>query len=250
MAKCAKCSQRKGKRSCPALNGLICARCCGTYRLSEIQCPPDCDYLEGDVRLKQREEERSSAALDSYNKERMSAFGKSAERYATYLFESVVYRWWKDHRSATAEEVATSYERASRILGTIALPGDDRDTLAALLAHGVSTEPAFGAIEPQPSTELFVTILRRLADFARSYEERTSPWKGYYRGLEYVFSRIPVPDREELAADAESRPSSLILPGQNVPGPPGGGNPILVRPPMKHRLDRERRDPGRERDGG
>lgn len=45
MAVCVSCGKRKGKRSCPALAGLICPRCCGTKRIVEIACPPTCPYL-------------------------------------------------------------------------------------------------------------------------------------------------------------------------------------------------------------
>jgi len=45
VATCPSCDARKGKRSCPALGGLICPRCCGTKRILEIRCPPDCRYL-------------------------------------------------------------------------------------------------------------------------------------------------------------------------------------------------------------
>jgi hypothetical protein len=39
------CGERKARRTCPALNKQICAVCCGTKRLTQIQCPPDCVYL-------------------------------------------------------------------------------------------------------------------------------------------------------------------------------------------------------------
>src|SRR5437762_965230 len=39
------CGQRKARRSCPALGKQICAVCCGTKRLVQIHCPPDCVYL-------------------------------------------------------------------------------------------------------------------------------------------------------------------------------------------------------------
>lgn len=42
---CPLCNQRKAKRACPALGKQICAVCCGTKRLVEIACPPDCGYL-------------------------------------------------------------------------------------------------------------------------------------------------------------------------------------------------------------
>jgi hypothetical protein len=42
---CPLCRQRKAKRACPALGRNICATCCATKRLTEINCPPSCAYL-------------------------------------------------------------------------------------------------------------------------------------------------------------------------------------------------------------
>lgn len=42
---CPLCASRKARRSCPALQREICPVCCGTKRLAEIQCPPDCAWL-------------------------------------------------------------------------------------------------------------------------------------------------------------------------------------------------------------
>lgn len=44
--KCPLCEQRKGKRSCPAKNVLICAQCCGEKRILEIDCPETCEFLK------------------------------------------------------------------------------------------------------------------------------------------------------------------------------------------------------------
>jgi hypothetical protein len=45
MALCPLCNLRKAKRSCPAVGSQICTVCCGTKRIVEISCPPDCGYL-------------------------------------------------------------------------------------------------------------------------------------------------------------------------------------------------------------
>jgi hypothetical protein len=42
---CPLCNQRKVRRACPALGHEICAVCCGTKRVVEIRCTPDCGYL-------------------------------------------------------------------------------------------------------------------------------------------------------------------------------------------------------------
>jgi len=42
---CPLCGTRKARRGCPALDKHICAVCCGTKRLVQIQCPSDCTWL-------------------------------------------------------------------------------------------------------------------------------------------------------------------------------------------------------------
>jgi len=42
---CPLCKARRAKRACPAIGQQICAVCCGTKRLVQIQCPGDCAYL-------------------------------------------------------------------------------------------------------------------------------------------------------------------------------------------------------------
>ena len=46
MAMCPLCSERAGKRYCPAKDTQICAVCCGTKREVEIDCPSSCPYLK------------------------------------------------------------------------------------------------------------------------------------------------------------------------------------------------------------
>jgi len=42
---CPLCGARRARRGCPALAKEICAVCCGTKRLVQIQCPSDCTWL-------------------------------------------------------------------------------------------------------------------------------------------------------------------------------------------------------------
>src|SRR5262245_6213188 len=45
MARCPLCSDRPGKRYCPAKTDQICAVCCGSKREIEIDCPSSCPHL-------------------------------------------------------------------------------------------------------------------------------------------------------------------------------------------------------------
>jgi len=64
---CPSCGVRKGRRECPALGKSICAICCGTKRLVEIQCPDNCGYLaaarEHPAAVVKRQQRRDLAAL-------------------------------------------------------------------------------------------------------------------------------------------------------------------------------------------
>jgi hypothetical protein len=42
---CPLCGTRRTRRGCPALGKQICAVCCGTKRMVQIQCPADCTWL-------------------------------------------------------------------------------------------------------------------------------------------------------------------------------------------------------------
>src|SRR5947199_8670073 len=42
---CPLCGMRRARRGCPAVGKQICAVCCGTKRLVQIKCPPDCVWL-------------------------------------------------------------------------------------------------------------------------------------------------------------------------------------------------------------
>jgi hypothetical protein len=42
---CSLCGRRRARRGCPALGKHICAVCCGTKRLVQIECPPNCIWL-------------------------------------------------------------------------------------------------------------------------------------------------------------------------------------------------------------
>ena len=64
---CPVCESRKPRRACPALHQTICAVCCGTKRLVEIQCPDDCAYLtsarEHPAAVVKRQQEHDVAVL-------------------------------------------------------------------------------------------------------------------------------------------------------------------------------------------
>jgi len=67
---CPLCGTRKARRGCPAIGQQICAICCGTKRLVQIQCPPDCAWLasarEHPPAITVRQQQRDIALLVNF----------------------------------------------------------------------------------------------------------------------------------------------------------------------------------------
>ena len=102
MSKCAYCHERKGKRPCPALGGLICSPCCGEHRTVHITCPPDCVYLDSNTEYQQKRiGERFAASRRDFYKELFELGGDKAAALFN-LIEIVSFSYFLSRRDGTA----------------------------------------------------------------------------------------------------------------------------------------------------
>ncbi|HEY3093035.1 MAG TPA: hypothetical protein VGJ52_08050 [Vicinamibacterales bacterium] len=118
---CPLCHVRKERRACPALRQTICPVCCGTKRLTEIQCPDDCVYLtsarEHPAAVVRRQQERDVAIL-------LPTLEGLTERQHQlfFLFQSLIARHTPegfarlldDDVAGAAAAVASTLETAAR----------------------------------------------------------------------------------------------------------------------------------------
>jgi hypothetical protein len=118
---CPVCESRKPRRTCPALHQTICAVCCGTKRLVEIQCPDDCAYLtsarEHPAAVVKRQQEHDVAVLLP------TLHGLTERQHQLFfLFQSLIAshtpegfaRLVDDDVAEAAASVAATLETASR----------------------------------------------------------------------------------------------------------------------------------------
>jgi hypothetical protein len=118
---CPLCRSRKARRACPALNQTICPVCCGTKRLTEIQCPDDCPYLasarEHPAAVVKRQQEHDVAILLP------TLQGLTERQYQLFfLFQSLIARHTPegfarlvdDDVAEAAAVVASTIETAAR----------------------------------------------------------------------------------------------------------------------------------------
>ena len=118
---CPLCGTRKERRACPALRQTICAVCCGTKRLTEIECPEDCTYLssarEHPAASVKRQQEHDVAVLLP------TIQGLTERQYQLFfLFQTLISRHVPDGFARLVDEdvaeaaaaVASTLETAAR----------------------------------------------------------------------------------------------------------------------------------------
>ena len=165
-SRCISCGRRKGRRTCPALAGLICPTCCGTKRLHEIACPSDCTYLataqQHPPAVVQRRHEREARFLIPLIQD------LSERQYRLFLFvQGVIAR----HRPAALQRL-TDLDIADAVHALAATLETERRGI--IYEHSASSLPAQrleqdlnAAVELQrkngtTSLDLdFVTVLQR-----------------------------------------------------------------------------------------
>lgn len=97
MAVCPLCSERAGKRYCPAKEVQICAVCCGTKREIEIDCPSTCVHLKA-ARLYEAEKRTPdpelAAKVQKYDDEFLYQFSPILDAISRAVVEERVESPW------------------------------------------------------------------------------------------------------------------------------------------------------------
>ena len=138
---CPLCRQRKPKRACPAIGQDICPVCCGTKRLTEINCPPTCLYLESahkhPAAVVRRQTEQDLILL-------MGALGRVSEPQLQLFFL-----------------IQTFIARFTPETGTPVVDSDVADAVGAL-ASGLETASRGVVYEPQAASPVGEALRREL----------------------------------------------------------------------------------------
>jgi hypothetical protein len=161
-ARCPLCGTRKARRACPALGRDICAVCCGTKRIVEISCPPDCGWLRASEQhppaVTQRRQERDLAFI-------YGALGDLSERQARVLL----------YLQALVKQCATAVTAAAGGLAPLL----DRDVAEAAASLASTFETSAKGIlyehraASMPAQRLADDLKRGLEELARA--ERSIP---------------------------------------------------------------------------
>lgn len=215
---CPLCRQRKARRSCPALNQAICPVCCGTKRLTEINCPSDCVYLasarEHPAAVIRRQQERDVAAL-------LPSIRHLTERQYQlfFVFQTQIARYQPDGlarlldedvaeaAAACASTLETSargviYEHAPQSLPAQRLMKELQALLEQLKEKGATIYDREAAI-----------VFRAIEQGARDAHKMVEGGTTAYLSLMSRLLQVNPAGRQQGAAEEGGKsPSSLILP--------------------------------------
>jgi hypothetical protein len=122
MMTCVYCHSAKGKRSCPALAGLICSACCGEHRLTTIRCPADCPYLEAGTDYQRHRvgelfrQDRRRAYREVYE------IGEEKAAGLLNLIEVACFSYFHDKSTALDGEIIAALQFIRRLLSPLHFP--------------------------------------------------------------------------------------------------------------------------------
>jgi len=217
---CPICHQRKPKRACPALGQQICAVCCGTKRLVEINCPPDCGYLSASrthpPAVVQRQQELDRAMMlplvQSLSERQTRLFlmlAAAVSRHQGEAFQRVVDEDVAQAAAALAFTLETAgrgivYEQQPTSLVASRLMAEMKTLVDEVVKNAGSALERDAAI-----------ALRRIEQGAKAmsaYTSRTGS-EATQSELQQLFARVLAPPPGGEAKEAPAAPaSSLIIP--------------------------------------
>lgn len=221
MSKCVYCHQRKGKRPCPALGGLICSQCCGEHRMSRIVCPADCIYLESNSDYQQKR------AGDRFAHERRefykSLFEIGSEPAAALfnLIEMVCFGYFRTRRDGQDAEVIAAVQTLRRTLSPLHIPAGPAPVFAE---HLKKEYDSFTKQPPQGQRPLDQTTATEVLDRALGFIGRISGTglqsNRFLNGL-IGYIKTYHPEIAEHLSRETGGGSRIILPGQFSAGDAG-----------------------------
>ena len=207
MSKCIHCHQRKGKRSCPALNGMICSQCCGEHRITTISCPTSCEFLEANDDYQQkRVGGRFELERRTFYRELLD-FGGERATEIFYVFEALAFRYFQERRDAQDIEALEGLQSLRRSFSLVQIPETGMPAFGEELRKEFKVFGERQNLEPTMVTE----VLDRAQTFIQNFSGSGLRSNRFLHGLlGYVRERHP--DVAEQLARQTGAGGRIVIP--------------------------------------
>lgn len=221
MAKCPKCSSRKGKRQCPGLDAMICSACCGEYRHAEIDCPEDCVYLGQEPVHQQRRVEKSRSQGRHFLKFLAQAVSDELQWRFSFCLFAEVFTYNQRSGAMTDAEILGVLKDLRQLFGKIIIPGQNPHPVSAVFDERCGEDPelktrdGFSAEDRLNALGLLErAISRKAGDDTRHISGLLD---GFFAPLNLATDigyapGAAAPGPEEFDPGYRQRPSGLIVP--------------------------------------
>ena len=163
MAKCPKCSTRKGKRYCPALTTEICSLCCAEHRLQTIACPQDCPHLASEFYQQGRRRDRAASEGRRFGEALNEMFEDGDRRQLAFILQADVFYFAERNGEVTNGNVLEALQHVEGSLGTIVTAGSPPHPLAAFLAERIERGVPQTELRSRLNDEEVVRVVRAIA---------------------------------------------------------------------------------------
>jgi hypothetical protein len=217
VSQCVYCTQRKGKRPCPALHGLICSTCCGEHRLVRVSCPSDCTYLDtgSGYQEKRLAEQFMPVRRDFYRQ--LSELGGNKAVALYNLIEVVIFSYFEGRRDGQDAEVVAAIQGLRRTLSPLHVPSAPMPVFAE---HLKKEYDAFKKQNPEQIADSSTApeILDRAIQFASAFSGKDFQSRRFLSGLVGYVKAFHPHIAEHLQKKHE--PGHIVLPGQSFLPPP------------------------------
>jgi hypothetical protein len=216
MSKCVYCHERKGKRTCPALSGLICSQCCGEHRMTRIACPSDCQYLDASSGYQQkRSGERFALARKDFYKG-LFALGDDKAAALFNFIETISFSYFCDRRDGQDGEIIAALQSLRRNLSPLHIPAVPAPIFAEHLKKQYETFSK-QKDQPVPDATMATEVLDRAIKFVTEFSGGGLQSSRFLNGLVGYIRTYHPQVAEQLARQHEG--GRIVLPGQFTPQP-------------------------------
>ncbi len=217
MTACTYCHSRKGKRPCPALQGLICSACCGEHRITRISCPDDCTYLDSGSDYQQKRLGTQFMPLRRNFYQELDQLGGHKAVALFNLIEVITFGYFESRRDGQDAEIVAALQALRRTLSPLHVPTTPMPVFAEHLKKEYEVFRKQNPDQIAESSEA-LEVLDRAARFVSECSENDFQSSRFLGGL-IGYVKMMHPD---IAAHLKKthEPGHILLPGQSFLPPP------------------------------